>query len=156
MGIATAACLLAGCQTFETGGEPEIAIETATLASNELNRLGRQDIAAGNFGLAERHFREAVERNKDDASSWLGLAAAYDNLRRFELADRAYAQVARIEGETLPLINNRAYSFYLRGDRRRALKELRRAQALAPDNIVTQNNLRLILDKEQPNRKARP
>ena len=150
---------LGGCQTFETALAPtEVrrASGTEVLASNELNRLGSQDLASGNFGLAERHFREAVESNAEDGPSWLGLAAAYDNLKRFELADRAYAQAVRIEGETLPILNNIAYSYYLRGDRSRALARFRRALELYPGQQVVLNNIRLVRSGEQPNRAAAP
>lgn len=147
---------LAGCQTGLDDGTEPIAIETATLASNELGRLGRQDLEAGNSGLAERHFREAVERNNDDAASWIGLAAAYDNLRRFDLADRAYAQAQRLEGETLPIVNNIAYSYYLRGDRAHALARFRRALTLFPNEPVLLNNVRLVRSGEQPNRGVAP
>src|SRR5262249_19646759 len=47
---------------------------------------------SANFGLAERYYRRAVEARPQDAEAWVGLAACYDQLRRFELADRAYHQ----------------------------------------------------------------
>lgn len=152
-----AACgLLGGCQTpasLETVSVADPpAFETGILSSNEMNRLGRQDLAAGNNGMAERHFREAVETNKDDGPSWIGLAAAYDNLGRFELADRAYAQAIRIQGETLPILNNRGYSFLLRGEKRRALAMFERALSLDPGNPVIQNNVQLLRVGERPNK----
>ena len=57
--------------------------------NDELN-LGKKHYRANNFGLAEKHFRLAVEKHPRDAEAWLGLAASYDRLRRFDLADRAY------------------------------------------------------------------
>lgn len=152
--------LLAGCQTVATAdGSPEAdpsVPETLVASSNELNRLGRQDLDAGNSGLAERHFREAVEKNSDDASSWIGLAAAYDNLARFELADRAYRQAAALDGETLPIINNRGYSYLLRGDQKQALRQFERALALDPNNVVIRNNIRLLRSGERPTSRAAP
>ena len=144
------------CQTPNPGetvqvGDPP-AFETGILTSNERNRLGRQDLAAGNSGMAERHFREAVESNRDDAPSWIGLAAAYDNLGRFELADRAYEQAIRIEGETLTIMNNRGYSLLLRGEKRRALAQFERALRLDPANPVIRNNIQLLRSGDRPNR----
>lgn len=136
--------------TVQVGDPP--AFETGILSSNEMNRLGRQDLAAGNNGMAERHFRTAVETDKNDGPSWIGLAAAYDNLGRFDLADRAYVQAIRIEGETLVILNNRGYSFLLRGDKRRALAEFRRALTLDPVNPVIRNNIRLLESGERPNK----
>ncbi len=60
--------------------------------------LGKKQYRANNFGLAERYFRRAVETHPRDAEGWLGLAASYDRLRRFDLADRAYAQTISIVG----------------------------------------------------------
>lgn len=152
-------CALLGCQTAVDGSGSHtspVAVETAFLASNELYRIGREDLEAGNFGLAERRFREAVEQNADDGASWLGLAAAYDNLRRFELADRAYERAAALLGETLALLNNRAYSFHLRGDRPRALEQIRRARRLFPDSPVLRNNLGLVVSGDRPTRAGAP
>jgi hypothetical protein len=49
-----------------------------------------------------------------DLDSWIGLAASYDRLRRFELADRAYEQAIKIGGATGEILNNRGYSYMLR------------------------------------------
>jgi len=149
--------LLAGCQSpLGPNASFPVAIETATLASNELNRLGTQDLEAGNSGLAERHFREAVEQNGDDAASWIGLAAAYDSLGRFDLADRAYAQAIRLNGETLTIQNNVGYSYFLRGDRARALSRFQRALGLYPANPVLLNNIKMVRTGERPNRGGMP
>ena len=110
--------------------------------------MGRQDLAASNSGLAEQHFREAAEKNSDDSYAWIGLAAAYDNLKRFDLADKAYAQAIRLKGETASIINNIGYSYYLRGDRARALAQLQRAASLDPTNPVVINNMRLVRSEE--------
>ena len=147
---------LAGCQT--PLGDPVLAgdppaFETGLLTSNELNRLAREALAAGNNGSAERHFRAAVEKDKDDGPSWIGLAAAYDNLGRFELADRAYDQAVRIGGETVAILNNRGYSFLLRGDQKRALAQFQRALTLEPDNPVIRNNVSILRSGERPNRR---
>lgn len=152
-GVLAMALTSAGCQTSDpvSALDPP-AFETGILSSNELNRLGRSDLAAGNNGMAERHLRAAVEKDKDDAPSWIGLAAAYDNLGRFELADRAYEQATRIDGETFVIINNRGYSFLLRGDQKRALAQFRRALALDPGNPVIRNNIKLLQSGERPNR----
>ena len=71
--------------------------------------LGKKYYRTGSYGLAEKHFRRAVETHANDAESWLGLAAAYDRLRRFDLADRAYAQAIRLAGPTVEIVNNQGY-----------------------------------------------
>ncbi|GJE60027.1 hypothetical protein MPOCJGCO_2136 [Methylobacterium trifolii] len=148
--------MMSGCQTGGNTDPVQVAdppaFETGILTSNEANRLGRQQLAAGNYGMAERHFRDAVEHNQDDGPSWIGLAAAYDNLGRFELADRAYGQAIRIQGETLSILNNRGYSLLLRGDKRRALVQFDRALALDPTNPVIRNNVLLLRTGERGNK----
>jgi Flp pilus assembly protein TadD len=110
--------------------------------------LGKKYYSTANFGLAEKHFRRAVELHPKDAEAWVGLAASYDRLKRFDLADRAYAQATNIIGETPEIMNNRGFSYMLRGDYRRARRTLEAALARAPENPYIRNNLQL-LDKTQ-------
>lgn len=149
------ACLaLAGCQT--ASNDPsllpplDLSVEPTLPASNEANALGRAQLAAGNAGMAERHFRIAVEADRTDGASWIGLAAAYDNLGRFDLADRAYGRAVALRGETLEILNNRGYSYLLRGDGGRALAMFRRALALDSENAVILNNIRLLQLGQRP------
>ena len=106
--------------------------------------LGKKYFRSANFGLAEKHFRRAVEQHPRDLESWVGLAASYDRLRRWDLADRAYDQAMKIAGPTPELLNNWGYSYMLRGDYRRARDTLMRAQAQDPGNPYIQNNLELL------------
>jgi Flp pilus assembly protein TadD len=106
--------------------------------------LGKKYFRAADFGLAERHFRRAVELHPRDLESWIGLAASYDRLRRFDLADRAYDQAMKIAGPTPEILNNIGYSFMLRGDYRRARETLLQAQAQDPGNPYIRNNLELL------------
>ena len=105
---------------------------------------GKKQYAAGNFGLAERYFRRAAEQHPRDAEAWVGLAAAYDRLRRFDLADRAYDQALAIIGPTAELLNNRGYSYMLRGDYARARTSLMAAAAKDPKNQYVKNNIELL------------
>ncbi|MEX2034777.1 MAG: tetratricopeptide repeat protein [Xanthobacteraceae bacterium] len=111
--------------------------------NDELN-VAKKYFRQGSYGLAERHFRRTVELHPRDAEAWIGLAAAYDRLRRFDLADRAYAQATRILGPTSELLNNQGFSFMLRGDYRRARATLLAARAKDPANPYIQNNLRML------------
>jgi tetratricopeptide (TPR) repeat protein len=110
--------------------------------------LGKRHFRDGNFGLAERYFRHAAEKAPGDAirdaEAWLGLAATYDRLRRFELADRGYAQVLKILGPTPEVLNNQGYSYLLRGDYHRARIKLAAARDRDPTNPYILNNLDLL------------
>jgi Flp pilus assembly protein TadD len=126
--------------------------------NDDLN-LGKRHYREANYGLAEQYFRRAAEKapgeTRRDAEAWLGLAASYDRLRRFELADRAYAQATKILGPTPELLNNLGYSYLLRGDYRRAREKLLAARAKDPDSPYIQNNLVLLEKSDRPNRSAR-
>jgi len=107
---------------------------------DDLN-TGKKLYRTANYGLAERYFRRAVEARPQDAEAWVGLAACYDQLRRFELADRAYKQVIAIVGQTPEVLNNLGYSYMLRGDFVRARTTLLQARAKDPANPYIQTNL---------------
>jgi Tetratricopeptide repeat len=140
--------------TVITGPEPNAASPKMLGQDpyDDLN-LGKKYFRTANFGLAEKHFRRAVELHPRDADAWVGLAASYDRLKRFDLADRAYAQAANIIGDTPEIMNNKGFSYILRGDYVRARRILEVAHARAPDNPYIKNNL-LLLEKTQRRGKA--
>ncbi len=158
--------LLAGCETANNGlaagngeettgsiavpvtgpGPGQTPASTGVLGDDpkdDLN-LGKKHYRENSFGLAEQHFRRAVELGPNSVEAWVGLAASYDKLRRFDLADRAYGQALRLAGPTSEILNNQGYSYLLRGDRRRARAKLLEAQAKDPGNPYIQNNLDLL------------
>jgi Flp pilus assembly protein TadD len=105
---------------------------------------GKRYFRANDFGLAEKSFRAAVEKHPRDAESWIGLAASYDRLRRFDLADRAYAQAISLVGPTPEILNDEGFSYMLRGDYARAARTLHQAQVKDPHNPYIQANLQLL------------
>jgi Flp pilus assembly protein TadD len=170
--VVVSACLiwLAGCETVnnglqsdnpETTGSINGAVSGETPSSTGLSddnpkshlNLGKKYYRENSFGLAEQSFRRAVELGPKDVEAWLGLAASYDKLKRFDLADRAYAQAIALAGPTAEILNNQGYSYLLRGDHRRAREKLLAAQAKDPSNPYIQNNLAL-LDESFVKRKA--
>jgi Flp pilus assembly protein TadD len=133
--------------TDSTGslGEPSVA-NGAVLGEDPKDdlSLGKRHYKEQNYGLAEKHFRKAVEAQPKSAEAWVGLAASYDRLRRFDLADRAYAQAVGILGPTVEILNNQGYSYMLRGDYKRAHATLTAALRKDPNNKYVQNNIRLL------------
>jgi Flp pilus assembly protein TadD len=143
--------LLAGCQTtgadqVANGGVASVNANAPVGSEGVPNdrALGKTAFRNQSFGLAEMHFRRAVESNATDAESWLGLAASYDNLRRFDLADRAYGRAIGLAGQTPEILNNRGYSYMLRGDMAKARRDLNAARAKDPQNPLIANNLKLL------------
>jgi Flp pilus assembly protein TadD len=112
--------------------------------SDEPLRLAIQHFNGGHYGIAERYFRDAVEKAPKDATAWVGLAACYDRNRRFDLADRAYAMAIKLEGETVDILNNEGYSYMLRGDLKAARAKFTLAYKRDPTNPTVVNNLKLL------------
>jgi tetratricopeptide (TPR) repeat protein len=123
--------------------------QTPELMGNDPNddlSIGKKYFHQGSYGLAERHFRKAVELHPRDAESWVGLAAAYDRLKRFDLADRAYGEAIKLVGPTPEILNNQGFSYMLRGEYGRARTTLLAAQAKDPKSPYIANNLRLLAE----------
>lgn len=105
---------------------------------------GREDFRGDNFGNAERNFRKAVEIRPDSYEAWAGLAASYDQLGRFDLADRAYDQLLKLRKSDARVMNNRGYSYLLRGDYAKAESWFEKAQAKEPGLEEVEGNLHLL------------
>ena len=138
----------AGCNTTEALNSidtTKTAAVTRDISQGDLDE-GQKQFVAANYGLAEKHFRKAVELNAANAEGWLGLAAAYDQLGRFDFADRAYDQLIKLVGRKPEVISNQGYSQLLRGNHAKARKLLNEARALLPDDKRISANLAL-LDK---------
>jgi tetratricopeptide (TPR) repeat protein len=128
-------------------GEPVAPLSRPGHVGDDPNddlQLGKKYFRSNNFGSAEKSFRAAAEKHPNDAEAWVGLAAAYDRLHRFDLADRAYAQAIRIVGATAEILNDQGFSYMLRGDYTRAHKKLQEAQAKDPSNPYVHANMQLL------------
>jgi Tfp pilus assembly protein PilF len=137
-------------------GEPVAPLSHPGLVGDDPNddvQRGKKYFRSNNFGMAEQSFRTAVQKHPNDAEAWVGLAASYDRLHRFDLADRAYAQAIHIIGPTAEILNDQGFSYMLRGDYVRAHKKLQEAQAKDPANPYVQANLQL-LEESYRNGKA--
>lgn len=112
--------------------------------SDEPLRLGQEYFNRGVYGTAEQYFQSAVERAPKDPSAWIGLAASYDRLARFDLADRAYRQAIQLTGETTQILNNQGYSYMLRGKLVAAREKFNEALRREPGNPTILNNINLL------------
>ena len=151
--MAPALLVLAGCQSIGQDLSPvsasrsngmETIADPAYYPSENPAQLAVHYFDEGNFGLAERYFQDSVEKSPQNSAAWIGLAASYDRLGRFDLADRAYAAAWNLKGPTAELLNNQGYSYLLRGDISQAREKLRAAARRDPHNKIIANNLRLL------------
>jgi hypothetical protein len=132
---------------FRPGSTPPGPWSATEDATDKL-ALGKRQFHEGNYGLAEKNFRLVVEEEnvpaQRKAEAWVGLAASYDRLKRFDLADRAYAAAVGILGPTPEILNNHGFSYILRGDWRRARLKLTEAIEKDPTNPYIRNNIELL------------
>jgi tetratricopeptide (TPR) repeat protein len=175
--LIAAACLvsLVGCETtsqlsdpLAPGADPTTATVSETTGTvpgpkspngspseilgndpNDELSMAKAYYRQGGYGLAEKYFRKAVELHPRDAEAWVGLAASYDRLRRFDLADRAYTAAIKLIGLTPEILNNQGFSYMLRGDYRRARAALLSAKAKSPDNPYIKANLELLNESQR-------
>ena len=143
---APAALAQEGVPTTATIQEPT---DVQYYPSDNPLRLGLEHFGRGNYGMAERYFRDAVEKAPRDVTAWVGLAASYDRLRGFDLADQAYAQALKLRGPTVQILNNQGYSYMLRGDFVRARQKFMHAYKLDPGSATIQNNLQLLSSSQR-------
>ena len=125
-------------------GEPPATPQLLGRDPNDDLSVGKKYFKQGSYGLAEQRFRRAVELHPKDAEAWLALAASYDRLKRFDLADRAYANAIKLVGTSPEILNNQGFSYMLRGDYGRARVTLLAARAKDPASPYIQNNLNLL------------
>ncbi len=154
-GLAAAAIALplAGCATGSFIGASTFGsnhLQVAELPKNQTYtaegaRLeARSHFRNGDFGYSTAFYKRLVELAPKDPEGYIGLAASYDQLGRFDLSDRVYTALYAISGGTAQYYNNVGYSYLLRGDLRAALTNFRKAEKLDPGSVVVANNLQIL------------
>lgn len=153
MGLPLAGCSSAGSSAFGSNKVEiaELAAGAATTPEMALMK-GRSHFRNNDFGHSAAYYKKAVEMAPNNTEGYFGLAASYDRLGRFDLADRAYAALAKLGGPSLQYHNNLGYSYMLRGDLKKAFDSFYRAKQIDPDNIVVANNLQLLSDAARNDR----
>lgn len=143
--VLAAGLVLGGCTTskVDTTETTSISPDTQDISAGDL-AAGKAQFREANYGLAEKHFRKAVELRADNSEAWMGLAASYDQLGRFDFADRAYDQLLQVAGRKPQIINNMGYSQLLRGNKKKAKELLVEAKKGLADTTVVDANLALL------------
>lgn len=139
------ALVVSGCQTsnIDTLQTTSLGGKVADISATDMAE-GKAQFRDANYGLAEKHFRKAVELRADNAEAWMGLAASYDQLGRFDFSDRAYEQLVKLTGREPRVVNNLGYSQLLRGNKGKARKLFNEAARQAPDDKVIAANIELL------------
>ncbi len=149
--IMLSAASLSACMTQNPGANVlDSSSASAVSTSMDITMTqGKKHFVNGDYGLAEKYFRTAVETSDNNANAWIGLAASYDHLRRFKLADRAYGEAVKIKGKSPLILNNMGYSYLLRGKLAKARQYFLSAARKDPQNTHIKNNLALLRASEK-------
>ncbi|HEX6102905.1 MAG TPA: LytR C-terminal domain-containing protein [Alphaproteobacteria bacterium] len=128
---------LGGCASL--GGAP-------TAGALDAYASGKENFSAGRLGLALADFQRALQEQGPSVDRLNALAATYDRLSRFDLADRAYRQALVLDPNSPQTLNNIGYSYMLRGRPDLASAYLAKAQSVAKGDPVIGGNLALASD----------
>ncbi len=132
--------LLAGCG----GGSMQEFSDARAIAPNagvSDYEVGKLHFAEGRIGLALKSFRQAMREDPTSVPTLNALAASYDRIQRFDLAEVYYGKALAIEPRSAQTLNNIGYSMLLRGDRTEALAFFEKAKAIDPRNMVVAANM---------------
>jgi len=152
--LVVSALVLAGCQSggktadMSSFGDSAVSVEDLSEVSyyptDELITKGKVQFREGNYGKSYAIFKRAVDVYPKDPQAWLGYAAAADHIGRFDNADIGYGKLAKMIPHRIEYLNNRGYSYLLRGDLKNARSFFLRAYEIDPSNETTANNIELL------------
>ncbi len=129
---------------FAQGG----VVETSALPETvKLVGEAKLQFSLGHYGLAIDAYSKSIEKDSLNPDAWLGLAASYDQIGRFDQADKAYGKVQELIGPTPSVLNNLGYSYLLRGNLDKARGTLAAAYHGDPGNPYIVNNIEILNER---------
>ncbi|HSS65750.1 MAG TPA: tetratricopeptide repeat protein, partial [Gammaproteobacteria bacterium] len=128
--------VLAGC----SGLTPDYGNEWTSRHFADPYQVGKAQYAAGQYGLAVKSFKAAVDTDPGSVESLNALAASYDKLGRFDLSARYYGRALALAPKDTQTLNNIGYSYLLQKRYDLAVAYLRDAHAAAQDDPVVLAN----------------
>ena len=136
--------LLAACSTSTFPEIRPLPVQKTAAASpfDDAYQKGKNHLLADRFGLAIVAFEKALRIDPVSVAALNALGAAYDELRRPEVAKTYYFKALAIEPNSADTMNNIAISASLVGDEPAARQWFSRAVALDPHNSVIFDNAR--------------
>jgi Flp pilus assembly protein TadD len=136
--------LLTACAEHEGDALTSSITGTSIPSSAPLVEQGQRQFSEGHYGSAVDAFAKTIEKDPLNADAWLGAAAAYDQVGRFDEADKAYAKVQKLIGATPSVLNNLGYSYLLRGNLDKSRQTLAAAYRGDPGNPYIRNNIEIL------------
>jgi Flp pilus assembly protein TadD len=128
--------------------------ETYFLRSVNADQIRMNNKATIEFNtISVDKVRELVVDKESPAIAYLGLGVLSDVKNEYELARSFYDKAYSIKPNSVKLLINQGYSFYMSGDYTKAEMFTQKALKQAPNNEKAQNNMALIyLAKGQENK----
>jgi Tfp pilus assembly protein PilF len=118
--LASVALLASGCVADWSNGEKTSYKWTQNppvqASSSDSYALGKKQFAKGLYGMALKNFRVALVNEPKSLDHLNAVAATYDKLGRFDLAERYYAQALGVDPNSVQTLNNIGYSFLMQKD----------------------------------------
>ncbi len=133
-------------------------------ASERAYQEGKVELNAGHSGLAIVAFERALRLDPLSVAALNGIGAAYDDLKRYDIAQGYYRRALALAPTSADTLNNLAVSMQLAGDPK-AGELFARAAASDPNNVVISANIKLAhyeqsvtvhADQAPPATEARP
>ena len=96
--IAVAAGGLGACGALQEGGVADISFwrNSPLFIDNDEAELGLGEMAKGNYGVAEAHFKKALTRSSEDVDALVGLGLLYQNTGQMTKAREMYEAILAI------------------------------------------------------------
>lgn len=102
-------------------------------------------LALGNYEKAEKYAQNAVLQDDQDARAYHYLGIALDAQSMHEEAERAFRKgLDHWQGDPTTIMNNLALNLASQGFLDEAIEILRKAQAVSPDRVEIERNLRIV------------
>ncbi len=102
-------------------------------------------LGLGNYDTAETYAQNAILQNPEDHNAYQNLGIALDAKEMHPEAERAFRKgLEHWKGNPTTIMNNLALNLATQGFIDEAIEVLERAQALSPDRIEIERNLRII------------
>ncbi|MDH5722042.1 MAG: tetratricopeptide repeat protein [Alphaproteobacteria bacterium] len=110
-----------------------------------LNEMSMIELAMANYDSAENYAQKAVVQDPQDYTAYQNLGIALDAKEMHPEAERAFRKgLEHWKGDPTTIMNNLALNLATQGFIDEAIEVLERAQALSPDRIEIERNLRII------------
>jgi len=152
MGV-SAGLMLTGCSLelfgFKSAARAEEearAAATASAVAESANlQMARTAFNNGNYGIAISHLERELALRPESIAALNGLGASYDQLGRFDVAQRYYFRALELAPDPATTLANLGYSSQLQGNASDAAQILELALYYDPGNEVARANMDAVM-----------